>query len=307
MAIFGPDSSTVQAFYVVGAIFVIITGAIMGYFILQPILEDDGPNILKIYNNGYVWNITFEEDVADCSFGVRNCTNCESTYVENKMGCCSGCKNPNSCNVHIGVQWMNVPPRIRQQRIWLLATADCDSWWQTGWAPYLVTWRPGKPKKKKNDTEDATEEEDEDEKTIDARGFRSSDLYGGPNGDDYLYYDDEATGALAERAISDTLYFDINNTIPGYSSGYATVTNGCFGDPYRQLAVVGCLTDMDDKHFQGQKFDSIPWEKCISVYGTCLNLDYVFVRGAHLPPPATRFAFVLAPPHRDGTTLRFLS
>jgi hypothetical protein len=278
MAIFGPDSSTVQAFYVVGAIFVIITGAIMGYFILQPILEDDGPNILKIYNNGYVWNITFEEDVADCSFGVRNCTNCESTYVENKMGCCSGCKNPNSCNVHIGVQWMNVPPRIRQQRIWLLATADCDSWWQTGWAPYLVTWRPGKPKKKKNDTETEEDEDAEDEKTIDARGFRSSDLYGGPNGDDYLYYDDESTGALAERAISDTLYFDINNTIPGYSSGYATVTNGCFGDPYRQLAVVGCLTDMDDKHFQGQQFDSIPWEKCISVYGTCLNLDYVFVR-----------------------------
>jgi hypothetical protein len=279
MAVFGPDSSTVQAFYVIGAIFVIITGGIMGYFILQPILDEPGPDWRKIYDNGYVWNITLEEGIADCSFGDRNCTTgCNTDYVEQKMGCCSGCKNPNSCNVHVGVQWMNVPPRIKPQRIWLLATADCKSWWQTGWAPYLVTWRPGPPKKKKklNETEDATEDS-KDSKT-EARGFAVEDFYGGPSGDDYLYYDDESTGALAERAIADPLYFDINNTIPGYSSGYARITNGCFGDPFRQLALVGCLTDMDDKHFQGKTFDAIPWEKCISVYGSCVNLDYIFIR-----------------------------
>lgn len=285
MAIFGPDSSTVQAFYVVGAVFVIITGAIMGYFILQPILEDPGADWRQIYDNGWVWNVTLEEGVADCYFGERNCTNCPSTYVEEKMGCCQGCKNPNSCNLRVGMQWMNVPPRIKPQRIYLLASADCNNWWQTGWAPYLVTWRPAKPKKKKKLNETESEEEDSTEKaeeksTSRSRGIPSADIYGGSE-DLYWYDEDEAAaaGTLDERAIADPLYFDLNNTIPGYSSGYATITNGCFGDPFRQLALVGCLSDLDEKNFLDRTFKGIPWEKCMSVYGSCVNLDYVFVKG----------------------------
>jgi hypothetical protein len=166
---------------------------------------------------------------------------------------------------------MNVPPRIKHQRIWLLASADCSTWWQTGWAPFLVTWHPSATKTKTNDT--ATESA---ETTLSARGIDSSEISGGS--DDFLFYDEEVAGALSERAISDTLYFDINNTIPGYSSGYATITNGCFGDAYRQLALVGCLSDLDDKNFLGLEFDGIPWDKCISVYGSCVNLDYVFTK-----------------------------
>jgi hypothetical protein len=267
------SAPTVQAFYLMGALFVILTGAIVGYFILQPVLDPPPPDWALIYDNGYVSNISLVEGNAKCVFGVRDCTNCPNAQVEEMMGCCTGCKNPDSCNLEVQVSWNNVPPRIPAQRIFLLVSSDCSTWWQTGWAPYVVTAPVNRNTSATSTATPTSSSSASGPALVAARSVGTEE--------EYFYYDDEDDGtSLYGRSLSDLVGgIDLNETaIAADCSGNATITNGCFGDPYRPLVFAGCLTTRSESDFLGKEWSSFPWELCISAYGSCINLDYVFVK-----------------------------
>ncbi len=292
MGNFGPDTDTVRAFYAIGAMVLIVTGAIIGYVMLEPVLDKDGRNWRKVYNNGYVFNITLES--LNC-FWQRECPaeSCPNEHVAKVTGCCIGCKNPQSCGLRVGVQWHNVPPRKKAQRLWLFTSSDCKSYWQTGWAPYITHWGI---KEKMNDSVTIPGSYTGDpyapleDNVLRARGFEYDELLSeasAPSAPDINYlnyhnFDDRALEDLfSKRAIDEEMFAYVNDTLPGRSSGYAAITDGCYGDPFRQMAFVVCLSEEKDEKFLGKHFSSIPWDKCFSVYGICADVNQVFVRGEH--------------------------
>jgi len=60
------------------------------------------------------------------------------------------------------------------------------------------------------------------------------------------------------------------------SAGGLRITDGCFGEGFRQTILAACLTT--DPSFTGKHFEKgSPFRRCKSVFGVCQNVGEVFV------------------------------
>jgi len=62
--------------------------------------------------------------------------------MEHKLGCCTGCrlqsdKTGRDCSIPVKVKWEDVKKENAPQRVWIFASADCEIYYQTGYAPYV--------------------------------------------------------------------------------------------------------------------------------------------------------------------------
>jgi hypothetical protein len=132
----GLDADTYRAFFVIGGLVLIFVAVLCGYYIVDTnVSTNDSMDVL--YND-----LLLDVEVINPVCGwTRTCPEltCPSEEAALMTGCCIGCKNSASCSLNVTVTWSDKVPELKKaQRIWLFASADCSTWWQTGFAPYIT-------------------------------------------------------------------------------------------------------------------------------------------------------------------------